>query len=587
MSQTLKVTVLKGENLVAKTKGSSDPYCQIIVFDDKLAKVGKPQCTKVIKGSLNPNWNQVLEFKLVNPPKESFSVKICVWDKHTFRTDKFMGQCSIQFNAELINSEDVIEQWFPLSARKLNEPVSGKVNLKIQYGVLKEKKKAVSLQEMKDENKIKDPKPPKEGELPLQAKGSLDELRKSGMKYLVMKEDIEEYDSIRVGPATTSMKQVSNSAITVTRGLELSQNGVYSLEPAKADVVVTAGKWYYEVKLQSYSQLQIGWCTEDYDPKKNANIGDSWCYDGNSSQKLRKTNGQSYGQRWNSGDTIGVAIDLDERNLRFYRNGQNMGEAFGKSEFPKNCKLSPFINMSNRSRVTFNFGKDSFTYPVKGYNPIHCFLSEKEISELAKLFDHYKKISNEADELPPEEWIDTIHDAGIDDLIKDLEIKDQDTGFLVLSWKLNCDNAFEITRDEWMNNLTIHACYRIKDIISKISEWKKDIQREDVFKNFYNWCFKYMRGDKKKLETEQCKTLWDLLLKPKNWPLYKDWNEYLVDKKVTNISEDCWKMMTEFSFQCSKNVDNYDDKKAWPVEIDGFVDWMNGEGGERDRKSVV
>jgi len=115
------------------------------------------------------------------------------------------------------------------------------------------------------------------------------------------------------------------------------------------------------------------------------------------------------------------------------------------------------------------------------------------------LFDHYKKISNEADDTPQEDWVDTIHEAGVDDLIKDLEIKDQDTGFLVLSWKLNCDNAFEITRDEWMNNLTIFACYRIKDVISKISEWKKDIQREDIFKNFYNWCFKYMRGDKKKV----------------------------------------------------------------------------------------
>ena len=98
-------------------------------------------------------------------------MKVCVWDKHTFRTDKFMGQCSIQFNAELINSTDVIEQSFPLSARKLKEQVSGKITLRIQYGKLKEKKKAVTLEEMKEENKLKDPKPPKEGELPLQAKG--------------------------------------------------------------------------------------------------------------------------------------------------------------------------------------------------------------------------------------------------------------------------------------------------------------------------------------------------------------------------------------------------------------------------------
>ena len=69
------------------------------------------------------------------------------------------------------------------------------------------------------------------------------------------------------------MKQVGGSAITIQRGVELSQNGTYSLEPARADVLVTAGKWFFEVKIQSYSQLQIGWSTDDYNPRKNANIG--------------------------------------------------------------------------------------------------------------------------------------------------------------------------------------------------------------------------------------------------------------------------------------------------------------------------
>jgi len=25
-------------------------------------------------------------------------------------------------------------------------------------------------------------------------------------------------------------------------------------------------------------------------------------------------------------------------------------------------------------------------------------------------------------------------------------------------------------------------------------------------------------------------------------------------------------------------VDSYDDQKAWPIELDEFVGWMNGEG---------
>ena len=53
--------MLSGESLVAKTKGSSDPYCEVTVFDDKLTRVGKAQCTKVLKSNLNPKWNQLLE----------------------------------------------------------------------------------------------------------------------------------------------------------------------------------------------------------------------------------------------------------------------------------------------------------------------------------------------------------------------------------------------------------------------------------------------------------------------------------------------------------------------------------------------
>lgn len=55
-------------------------------------------------------------------------------------------------------------------------------------------------------------------------------------------------------------------------------------------MVVTAGKWYYEVTLASNGQAQVGWCTQTFDPA-DATLGDSWTYDGSRQQKVRNGNG--------------------------------------------------------------------------------------------------------------------------------------------------------------------------------------------------------------------------------------------------------------------------------------------------------
>jgi Ca2+-dependent lipid-binding protein len=53
--------VLAGRKLAGKNNGKSDPYCEVVVLDDQGSKIGKAQVTKVLKGELNPQWNQLLE----------------------------------------------------------------------------------------------------------------------------------------------------------------------------------------------------------------------------------------------------------------------------------------------------------------------------------------------------------------------------------------------------------------------------------------------------------------------------------------------------------------------------------------------
>ncbi|XP_059073551.1 GTPase activating protein 1-like [Cryptomeria japonica] len=101
MQKCVKVTVLRGTNLVVKDIRSSDPYV-VLKFANKVV------CTKVVKKNLNPTWNE--EFKF---PISSFShylLKLEVWDKDKvfgidwLDPDDFMGVAKIDLK-HLINRE--------------------------------------------------------------------------------------------------------------------------------------------------------------------------------------------------------------------------------------------------------------------------------------------------------------------------------------------------------------------------------------------------------------------------------------------------------------------------------------------------
>jgi len=70
-------------------------------------------------------------------------------------------------------------------------------------------------------------------------------------------------------------------------------------------------------------------------------------------------------KKWQSGDVIGCAIDLDERSMDFYLNGIHLGRAF--SEFDIGEGLSPAASFSQGQILDFNFGGKPFEYGVPSY----------------------------------------------------------------------------------------------------------------------------------------------------------------------------------------------------------------------------
>jgi hypothetical protein len=139
----------------------------------------------------------------------------------------------------------------------------------------------------------------------------------------------------------------------------------------------SSGKWYYEMTIQALAggqaplagvaggsnTLQMGWYgTTDY------------LYWPSSSGELISGYGNRviYGANAAAGDVVGVAVDLDNRQMTFYQNGVSLGVGYSSATLPAGT-YSPFVsdpyNGSSSTTLTVNFGQSPFKYSVPtGFN---------------------------------------------------------------------------------------------------------------------------------------------------------------------------------------------------------------------------
>jgi len=89
--------------------------------------------------------------------------------------------------------------------------------------------------------------------------------------------------------------------------------------------LLTSGKYYYEVTVVVDRAVQLGWVREDANIDGTGNgVGDDefgFAFDGNREMTWpdKKTIPNS---RWQAGDVIGCAIDIDSRRMSFFINGR-------------------------------------------------------------------------------------------------------------------------------------------------------------------------------------------------------------------------------------------------------------------------
>ena len=149
------------------------------------------------------------------------------------------------------------------------------------------------------------------------------------------------------------------------------------------------GRWFYECTLLTDGLMQLGWANVLFrcDPVCGQGVGDhlhSWAFDGLRCKKWN-VSCEPYGKRWRVGDTVGVLLDMDLMEMRFYLNGEDLGSAF--EDFSV-YDLFPAISLNVRQCARLNFGQYKFLHPPdeidgKAYKPVLQFLVEKEAAVLS------------------------------------------------------------------------------------------------------------------------------------------------------------------------------------------------------------
>lgn len=189
-----------------------------------------------------------------------------------------------------------------------------------------------------------------------------------------------ENDSSTNNPAFTEIDLVSRSKYCVINQENHLQvrNDTWTFETVRATHCVpsvverddnedeeesVSHKYAFEVKLESDGLMQVGWVNEnfEFDAEGGTGVGDdthSYGYDGNRAKKwhgkycsMMRT---SYGLKWAEGDIITCAIDMDVGEIRYYKNGEDMGVAFYGVLL--SCAWYPALSLSTGQQCRFRFG---------------------------------------------------------------------------------------------------------------------------------------------------------------------------------------------------------------------------------------
>lgn len=174
------------------------------------------------------------------------------------------------------------------------------------------------------------------------------------------------------------MPECTWDTIRKSTAAELSNNNltVYmpkGTAPAFGTLGRNKGKHYFEITASQGAYFCIGIANGDYLPDtytQNMSSLNQRSYGSNTGAIF--PGGATYGETFGVGDYIGVAVDMDNGSIKFYKNGISKGIAFNDVN-QMGTLIYPFVtsitNGYGAVTVTANFGATPFQYPLEGFLP--------------------------------------------------------------------------------------------------------------------------------------------------------------------------------------------------------------------------
>lgn len=171
---------------------------------------------------------------------------------------------------------------------------------------------------------------------------------------------------------------------------------------------------------------------------------------------------------------------------------------------------------------------------------------------------------------------DALQGSAFVALCEDMGIDMEDPVVLVLAWKGQAKNSYQISRDEWARAMTALHVDSLKKLKGTLSSIRAEITEPEAFKEFYFFVFEFVKEDAATvLSNETAVAYWALLLP--RWALVEQWSRYIAEVYKKAITRDVWKQLLYFS-QLPPALPNYDaEEGAWPSVMDDFVEWSRGQ----------
>ena len=185
-----------------------------------------------------------------------------------------------------------------------------------------------------------------------------------------MKEKQKEIGKLGTSCTIIDLKTACGKLSTYNDGNKIEAKD--SFVSVRANNCLYKGKWCYEVLLESNGLFQLGFCQLKTPFTGQTGVGDdrhSFGYDGYRLSCWNQDENR-YGKVWDYGDIIGVCIDLDNKHIEYYQNGEKLGIVKKDIEAGSGIAYFPGLSFSDYEKCSFNFGAYPFVYSYPGYEPI-------------------------------------------------------------------------------------------------------------------------------------------------------------------------------------------------------------------------